>query len=143
MTPWGEKPGGFSGMGGYGGDNAWLGNAKRQSLFRANPGAISWAGKPNIPGMDAPLPATASLSNQPAGQPTQAAPRPASLFKPVTDAFGRTPEQARSQVAEFERQEWEIDQYRKKQGLPAINRGFNPHLHGVDHPYNPAFKGFS
>lgn len=41
-------------MGGYGGDSAWLGNSKRQSLFRQSAGPIPWAGKPNRPGMAQP-----------------------------------------------------------------------------------------
>jgi hypothetical protein len=99
MTPWGEKPGGFGG-GGFQ-DNAWLGNAKRQSLFRANPGAISWAGKPNTPGMEAPLPATANVSDQQSGRPAQA---PVSMFAQSNDPFGMSAPALQAQESEFNRQ---------------------------------------
>jgi hypothetical protein len=43
----------------------------------------------------------------------------------VKDAFGRTPEQARAQLSEFQQQEADIDALRRQMGLPPINRGYN------------------
>lgn len=40
------------------------------------------------------------------------------------DSFGRTAEEARAQVAEWQRQEAEIDSIRRQMGLPPINRGY-------------------
>lgn len=41
------------------------------------------------------------------------------------DAFGRTPEEARAQVSEWQQQEEAIDALRRQMGLPPINRGYN------------------
>ncbi len=41
------------------------------------------------------------------------------------DAFGRTPEEARAQVTEWQQQEQAIDVLRRQMGLPPINRGYN------------------
>ena len=112
MTPWGEKPGGFSGMGGYGGDSAWLGNAKRQSLFRAGPGPISWAGKPNTPGMMSQQP----VSNQQSGQPVPMQ-QPPSLFSAPTNAFGMTADQSRAQASDWGSHEREMAEARRESDM--------------------------
>ena len=105
-------------MGGYGGDSAWLGNAKRQSLFRQSAGPISWAGKPNTPGMEAPLPATANQqSNQQFGQPVAAAP---SLFTP-SNAFGMTAEQSRSQAGSWDQHMGEMNAIREQMSRDAVD----------------------
>lgn len=41
------------------------------------------------------------------------------------DAFGRTPEEARAQVSEWQQQEEAIDVLRRQMGLSPINRGYN------------------
>jgi len=133
-------------MGGYSGDNAWLGNAKRQSLFRANPGPIPWAGKPNTPGMDAPLPATANIfdrepaqpaapvqGNQQFGQPASAQqPQAASLFSPPAaqpsapqDLWGRTVTDARAGAIDDYRGQLDINRFRAAQGLQPLSWGHN------------------
>ena len=117
------------------------GNAKRQSLFRANPGAISWAGKPDTLGMEAPLPATASLFDQ---QPVQAAPqvsqpaaRPASMFS--ADPFGESPEALRQRAADEDRS---MEDMRRRRA--AMNDGSWYRALGVDPtPFTSPFSLFA
>ena len=162
MSPWREKPGGFGGAGGYGADNAWLGSAKRQSLFRAAAPAVPWAtSRPAAARVQQPAAAPAPVPHQPAqpaasqqqpSPPTSAQQqpaKPASLFSLTpapaagADIWGRTPEQIRTEHEREKRVLWEMDQIRRRQGLPLNRAGYNPNVHGEDHPWNPAFKGFS
>ena len=127
MTPWREKPGGFSGIGGYGGDSMWLGNAKRQSLFRANPGPIAWAGKSSRPGMTQPA-QPAMQSNRQVGQPApgqQPAQQPQSMFS--ADPFGASPEVLSRQAADSDQQMEDIRRTRA-----AMNDGSYYKAMGVD-----------
>jgi hypothetical protein len=122
MTPW-AKPEGFGG-GGFQ-DNAWLGNAKRQSLFRA--------AAPNVPWATSKPAATPSLtqpaaSNQQVGQRVQQP--PASLFgspapSEPRDLWGRTAREARAALVDDYRGQLDIDRVRAAQGLQPLSWGHN------------------
>jgi hypothetical protein len=58
--------------------------------------------------------------------PPEQAAAPAAAHKDAsTDVFGRTPEEAREQVSEWQQQEEAVDAVRRQMGLPPINRGYS------------------